>query len=205
MVELSAQKEIIQGCKYRENTENTLAADSLILHMMSFLGLSNSMLSMCTFIRIFSSALATNKMLTSSIHFLFIDDVPDCVWEEDGIIFSTKIHPNKVGRRSSDGKDDVFLRGKIEWDPPHGQLAGEQQKLPNSWKWEIRKQHESRCQRYSVSQKHHDTKERVKQVETTVDCWPGDFQVNLYHFRVLSVIFHSKPGNILRYHQEKNH
>lgn len=36
MVELSVRKEIIQGCKHRENT---LAANSLILHMMSLLGL----------------------------------------------------------------------------------------------------------------------------------------------------------------------
>lgn len=73
-------------------------------------------------------------MLTSPIHFLFIDNIFGCVWEEDSIIFSTEIHTNKVGRWSSDGQDDVFLRGEVKGDSSHGQLAGEQQKLPHSWR-----------------------------------------------------------------------
>ncbi|TNN64425.1 hypothetical protein EYF80_025375 [Liparis tanakae] len=50
---------------------------------------------------------------------------------EDGIVFSTKIHPDEVGRGSSDGQDDVLLRREVKGDPSHGQLAGEQQKLPH--------------------------------------------------------------------------
>lgn len=73
-------------------------------------------------------------MLTCPIHFLFVDHVFGCVREEDYIIFSTKIHPNKVGGRSSDRQDDVFLRGEVKGDPSHGQLAGEQQKLTHSWR-----------------------------------------------------------------------
>ena len=73
-------------------------------------------------------------MLTSPIHFLFIDNIFGCVREEDGIVFGTKIHPSKVGRRSSDGQDDVLLRGEVKGDPSHGQLAGEQQELPHSWR-----------------------------------------------------------------------
>lgn len=73
-------------------------------------------------------------MLTSAIHFLFINHIFGCVGEENSIIFSTEIHSNKVRRGSGDGQDDVFLGRKVEWDASHSQLAGEQQELPHSYR-----------------------------------------------------------------------
>lgn len=107
-------------------------------------------------------------MLTGPIHFLFVYHIFGCVREEDNIIFSTKVHPNEVGGRSSDGQDDVFLRGEVKGDPPHGQLAGEQQKLPHSWGKEIRRNHSHLWQRHSPS-KRRNKEGRVTKEETNVD------------------------------------
>lgn len=75
-------------------------------------------------------------ILTGTIHVLFVDDVFGRVWEEDSIVRCAEVHPDKVGRGPSDGKDDVLLRRQVEGDPSHRQLAGEEQELPHGWRQE---------------------------------------------------------------------
>lgn len=79
------------------------------------------------------------KIFTCSIHLLFVNNIFCCVREKDSIIFSAKIHSDKVGGRSGDGQDDVLLGGEVKGDSSHSQLAGEKQKLPHSCKKDDRR------------------------------------------------------------------
>ena len=65
-----------------------------------------------------------DEILTSPIHFLLIDDIFDCIWEEDGIVLCTEVNPYKGWGCSSDGKDDILLRWEVEGDTSDSQLAG---------------------------------------------------------------------------------
>lgn len=79
-------------------------------------------------------------MLTCPIHLLFIDNIFGCVWEEDGIILSTKIHSNEVRGGSSNRENDVLLSREVERDPSYSQLAGEQQELSHGCGFDISRQ-----------------------------------------------------------------
>lgn len=124
MVELCGKKETIQGCKQSGNA----------VKYLSCLKYFNRPTACRFLIPLLRFASTRDTELTCPVYFLFVDNVFRCVREEDGIVLGTKIHPNEVGRGSSDGQDDVFLCGEVEGDSSHSQLTGEQQKLADSCK-----------------------------------------------------------------------